>query len=194
MSNNEIFINEWKFTEKRVNEAIKKTIDATAKTVVDTLKNSNMIKNEISYYKRVEILLYNYGNLKDAVKQKQEDIDYIDKEGLPGKSTSVVVYTSGGKMNAGDRYLELKESYQRAIEETTRDIKRIENAIDKIREDKYFKIISFKYLNKEDERVGTDEAIAEKLGKDRKTIVRNRKRLINKLVTIFFPESIREVM
>ncbi|MEO2565354.1 hypothetical protein ABHA59_15750, partial [Clostridium tertium] len=78
--------------------------------------------------------------------------------------------------------------------ETERDLKRIDNALDKIRDDKYFGIIQYKYLNEDEERINTDEELAQKFNKERITIIRNRKRLINKLVTILFPISISEVM
>ncbi|MDB1959283.1 hypothetical protein PMY38_11795, partial [Clostridium tertium] len=78
--------------------------------------------------------------------------------------------------------------------ETERDLKRIDNALDKIRDDKYFGIIQYKYLNEDKEKITTDEELADKFNRDRKTITRNKKRLINKLMTILFPESISEVM
>lgn len=78
--------------------------------------------------------------------------------------------------------------------ETERDLKRIDNALDKIKDDKYFDIIKYKYLNQEERKISTDEELAEKLDKDRRTIIRNKKRLINKLVTILFPESLKEVL
>lgn len=175
-------------------EEVKKYIDDTAKSVIEGLKNNNMIKRELSYYRRVEILLYNYENLKYAVRQKEEDIEYIDKHGLPESSKSIVIYNSSGGTSKEDRYLQLKEKYAREKIETERDLKRIDNALDKIRKDKYFDIIQLKYLNIEEEKVVTDEMLAGVLERDRSTIIRNRKRLINKLITILFPESIKDVM
>lgn len=178
--------------KKEIN--IKDTIEETVKKVVEELKSNNMIKREMNYYKRVELLLYNYENLKDAVKQKEEDIEYIDKHGLPERSKSIVVYSSAGGVSKEDRYVELKERYKREKIETERDLKRIDNALDKIRKDKYFDIIKLKYLNAEEDKIATDELLAEKFNKERITIIRNRKRLINKLITILFPESIKEVI
>lgn len=173
---------------------IKETIEETAKKVIEELKNNNMIKREISYYKRVELLLYNYENLKAAVKQKEEDIEYIDRYGLPESSKSIVIYSSSSGVSKEDRYVELKERYKRGKIEIERDLKRIDNALDKIKKDKYFDIIKLKYLNIEEDKVATDELLAERFNKERITIIRNRKRLINKLVTILFPESIKEVI
>lgn len=176
-----------------VTRTIEKTAKATAKEIIDELRNRNMIKRELSFYKRVELLLYNYENLKDAVKQKDEDIRHIEKYGLPQASGSIVVYqTSSGGISPEDRYLQLIDKYKAEKIETQRDLKRIENALDKIREDKYFEIIQLKYLNLQKDKLETDEKIAERLEKDQSTVTRNRKRLMNKLITILFPQSIRD--
>lgn len=175
-----------------IKEIIENTAKETARATVSEMRIKNMVRKELTYYKRVELLLYNYENLKEAIKQKEEDIEYIDKNGLPEKSGSIVVYSTVGGVSKEDRYLELKERYIREKIETERDLKRIDNALDKIKNDKYFDIIQLKYLNKEDDKLNTDEEIAERINKERRTIIRNRKRLINKLITIFFPESIKD--
>lgn len=185
-----------------INENVKKTIEKTiesktidiADKIIEKLNRSNKIKKELSYYKRVELLLYNYENLKEAVRQKEEAIEELDIYGLPEKSKSIVVFTSSNGSSQGDRYTELKEKYLLEKLETERYLKRIDNALDKIRGDKYFDIIRYKYLKEDEEKIGTDEELAEKFEKERITIIRNRKRLINKLVTILFPESIKEVI
>ncbi|MBS6503491.1 MAG: hypothetical protein KH415_18060, partial [Clostridium sp.] len=177
---------------------IEKTIDSKsidiADKVIEKLNNSNKIKIEMPYYKRVELLLYNYENLKEAVKQKEDAIAELDKYGLPERSKSIVMYSSAGGSSQADRYSELKEKYKIEKMETERDLKRIDNALYKIRDDKYFGIIQYKYLNEDKEKITTDEELADKFNRDRKTITRNKKRLINKLMTILFPESISEVM
>lgn len=185
-----------------INENVRKTIEKTiesksidiADKVIEKLNNSNKIKIEMTYYKRVELLLYNYENLKEAVKQKEDAIAELDKYGLPERSKSIVMYSSAGGSSQADRYSELKEKYKIEKMETERDLKRIDNALDKIRDDKYFGIIQYKYLNEDKEKITTDEELADKFNRDRKTITRNKKRLINKLMTILFPESISEVM
>ena len=184
-----------KDTAKEVVKELKGNVfKEAAKEVVNELKSNNMIKKEMSYYKRVELLLYNYENLKEAVKQKDQDIKYLDRYGLNENSKSIVVYSSAGGTSREDRQVQLREKYIREKAETLRDIRRIDNALDKIRADNYFEIIQLKYLNIEEEKVSTDEELGERFNRDRKTILRNRKRLINKLTTILFPESLREVM
>lgn len=186
--------NNEKNTSINVNKTIEKAARETAKAIIEELKVQNMIRKELSYYKRVELLLYNYENLKDAVKQKDQDISHIEKYGLPQASGSIVVYqSSGGGISPEDRYLQLIDKYKAEKIETQRDLIRIENALDKVRDDKYFEIIQFKYLNLQKDKLETDEKIAERLEKDQSTVTRNRKRLMNKLVTILFPESIRDL-
>ena len=171
---------------------VNKIIEKTAEKVVLELKNKNMLKKDMSYYKRVELLLYNYENLKDAVEQKDEAIKDIELNGLPQSSKSIVVYSStAGNITAEDRFIQLKEKYLLDKLETQRDLNRIETALDKIKKDKYYDIIKIKYLENSGDKI-SDELIAEKMKKDQSTITRNRKRLMNKLITIFFPESLRD--
>lgn len=164
----------------------------TDKKLVKSAEINN--KKELSYYKKVEILLYNYENLKEAIKQKEEDIENLEKYGLKEKSCSIVIYSSAGGNPEADRYLELKNKYIIEKLEIERDLKRIDNALDKIRKDSYFDIIQLKYLNTEEDRVKTDNELVEILDKERITIIRNRKRLINKLTTILFPQNVRELL
>jgi hypothetical protein len=178
--------------KKEVEICIKKTSEKTAMEVVEQLKRQRIIKADgMSFYKKTELVLYNYEKLKLAVKQKDEDIEYIKDNGLPERSKSIVFYSTGGNVSAGDRYVELIEKYKLEKAETERDLARIENALDKVKNDKYFKIIELKYLNQE---AKTDEEMAEILEKDQSTITRNKKRLINSIKTILFPESIKELM
>lgn len=180
---------------KQINKIIKETAEQTANKAVEKLRNRNLIKKEMSYYRRVEILLYSYNNLIDAIKQKDEDIEHIEMNGLPEKSKSIVIYQSnGGNITSGDRYLELIEKYKAEKLETERDLIRIKNALDKIRNDPYFNIIHYKYLIEEENKIATDEGLAEILKKDRTTIGRNRARLMNKLITILFPGSIKDII
>lgn len=176
-----------------IKDIISNAAEKTAVEVIEKLRNRNMIKREMSFYKRIEILLYSYNSLKEALNQKDEDIRNIERYGLPKKSGSIVVYSTSGGISEEDRYMQLIEKYKREKEETKRDLNRIDRALDKIRNDKYFDIIYIKYLEGEEETI-TDEYIAERMGKDRTTISRNRKRLMNKMITILFPESVRDII
>lgn len=179
--------------EANVEDIISKVARATAIETIENLRSNRYLKDNISYFRKVELLLYNYNKLKEAVKQKDEDIDYIKKNGLPQKSGSIVLYqTSGGNITSEERYLQLIEKYEFEKAETVRDIKRIDNVLKKIKDDKYYKIIELKYLNPKNYDNISDIEIAEILNKDQSTIARNRKRLIDNIKVILFPESIRE--
>lgn len=177
---------------KSVDAAIGKHADTIADKVIEKLNKSNKVKRELSYYRKVEILLYNYSSLKDAIEDKVQAIEDLNRYGLQEKSKSIVSYSSSSGKAEGDRYTELVEKYNLEKIETERELKRIDNALDKIRDDKYYKIIELKYLADEEEKISTDERLAEKLSRDQSTITRNRKRLMNRLTTILFPESLRE--
>ena len=164
---------------------IRKIIDETVEKTIAQLKNKNMIK-ESNNYKKTELMLYNYKNFLDAVKQKEEDIEYIKKNGLPGKSQSIVINSGCGCNSTQDKYMALIEKYELEKKEIERNITRINNALLKLNKDKYYKIIELKYLSKENERILSDEELASILLKDRTTISRNRKRLINRLSHILF--------
>ena len=147
-----------------ISKIISKIAEETAKGIVEELKNKNLIKKEISYYKRVEILLYSYNSLKEAIKQKEEDIKEIEIYGLPKKSGSVVLYsTSGGGVSEEERYQQLIEKYKYEKKETQRDLDRIDRAISKIKNDKYYDIIYIKFFEECEQDKATDEYIACKL-------------------------------
>lgn len=184
-----------KIDMKKINRMISKTAKETAEGMISELRNRNMIKREMSYYKRVELLLYNFNNLKEAVRQKDEDIADLEKNGLPQKSCSITMYsTSSSGIAAEDRYMQLIDKYKLEKKETERDIRRIEAALQKIEKDKYYYIIDRKYLNRGGDDKVTDETLAAEMERDRTTIIRNRKRLMNKLITVLFPESIRDII
>ncbi|MDP4146966.1 MAG: hypothetical protein Q8936_21250 [Bacillota bacterium] len=177
-----------------IKNTIKATAKETAEEVVTILKNKNMI-NDNNYYKKVEKILYNYNNLKESIKEKDVEIEELKEYGLKEKSKSVTVYCSGGSNSTlEDRYLEKLEKCNYEKQEIARYIKKIDKALAKIKSSKYFEIIDLKYLKiyEEDEKKITDDELAEKFGVERITIIRNRKGLINKLITTLFPESIIE--
>ena len=95
---------------------IAKVMEDTAKCVVEELRVRRLLKEGINYTKKVELLLYNYLNLKDALVQKEEDIKYLEEYGLKEKSKSVVFYQTGsGGISKEDKYIELKESYKSCL-------------------------------------------------------------------------------
>lgn len=184
---------------KEINKVIKSTAERTAEEVVTRLKNKNMLKNPLTYTRKVEIILYNYNNLKEAINEKNEAIEEIKKYGIPSKSKSITTFSSSSTNNThADRYIELIEKYEFEKKETIREIKRIEKALSKIKKDKYYNIIKVMYINKnklvEEGNNYTYEMLAEEMKVDRKTITRNKYRLINKIAIILFPEYVSDLM
>lgn len=64
---------------------ISEILKEAAKETLDEFKKNNYIKSGISYFRRVELLLLSYNKLKSAVKQKDEDIEYIKKKWITSK-------------------------------------------------------------------------------------------------------------
>ncbi|WP_339792200.1 hypothetical protein, partial [Tissierella sp.] len=58
--------------KNEIEVCINKTAEKTAKEVVELFKKQRLIKSDMSFYKKTEIVLYNYEKLKLAVKQKEE--------------------------------------------------------------------------------------------------------------------------
>ena len=172
-----------------LNDDIRKIIDETVQKTIQELRNKNMIR-ESNNYKRTELMLYNYKTFLDAVKQKEEDIEYIKEHGLPQKSLSIVINHGCCGSSTQDKYVALLDKYQLEKKEIERNISRIDNALLKLQNDKYYEIIHLKYLSENNGKVLSDEELANILLKDRTTISRNRRRLINKLSTILFSSNI----
>jgi len=174
-----------------VNEEYKRLIAEIIKETIVTVRQHNTEQYDKSYFQKTEKLLYNYPALKESIQQKEEELKYLDESGLPATSKSVITLSSRSTNTESDRYMELKESYQRSKERTEWLIGRIDNALDTIRTDKYFFIIEEKYFKKTtNEKIleimdlkqynGTDIGISER------TILRNKNRLIEKIVITLF--------
>ena len=66
---------------KSVDAAIGKHADTIADKVIEKLNKSNKVKRELSCYRKVEILLYNYSSLKDAIEDKVQAIEDLNRYG-----------------------------------------------------------------------------------------------------------------
>lgn len=137
---------------------------------------------ERNYFKETEILLYNYPALKLKVEQDEEFLFDPESYIAPiNRSKDVVIFS---KKNMGNTILDIdkytqgvKSSMMRTRQETVR----IERAVETIKDDEYYDVIPMKYWDGL-----TIEEIAERLGREEKTIRRNKSRLINKLKIMLF--------
>ncbi|MCT4593162.1 MAG: sigma-70 family RNA polymerase sigma factor [Anaeromicrobium sp.] len=161
---------------------IESIIKRTAQETVKELERNRLIKSDsLTYFQKTEKLLYSYPDLLQAIKQKEEDIKYIESYGVGETSKSVVLYTTGGGGSEQEKYVEIIEGYKASRERTKRLTEKIERAIDEIKEDKYYCIIEKKYFTKL-----TREEMEEVLNISESTIRRHRNRLINRLKVILF--------
>ena len=161
-----------------------KDIDRIADKVVEKLKANQ--KND--YYKETEAMLRAYPNYKLTIKKNNERIQDILKNGIGEQKKSVNndVRVKGGIVEfKGIPEIEI-EKIEHLKSENLKEEKRIirvENALIRIENDPYFEIIDLKYFKN-----WTIDEIADEMGVDRKTIGRNRTRLIKELQFNLFPE------
>lgn len=172
---------------------IEKTAQMTAKEVVYELKRQGLMKdNRQTPFQKTEILLYNYNNFKEAIKDKEEKIDEIKAEGLRKKSSSITSFTTGGSFEDKSELEKTEEKIDILnynIQTTKNFIQVIDAAIETLKDDPYFEIISMRYFEGQ-----TREDIAEYFEVDVRTITRNKNRLINQLqIRLFSDEVIYQI-
>lgn len=160
-----------------------KDIEKLAEKVAEKLSNVK----KIDKYKETEAMLRAYSNYKIAIGKNMERIKDIEKNGLKEtKGKKFVENVQGGlKKYEGIPEVEI-ERIEHLKEENLKMEKRIirvENALLHIYEDKYYDIIPLRYFKNY-----TIEEIADELNVDRRTIGRNRTRLIKELQYNLFPE------
>ena len=178
-------------------EIIKEIIEDTAKVTTDMLiirlKKEKLLKSGRTPYQKVETLLYNYNKFKDIISDKEKEIEIIREHGTFKRSNSITFFSK----NVSNEQKSEMEQIESAINKLNEDItitkyaiSKINSALEQIKDDKYYKIIEFRYLMGK-----TIENIAELLDKDITTIYRNKTRLINALkIHLFTDETILELM
>ncbi|SDL19914.1 sigma factor-like helix-turn-helix DNA-binding protein [Natronincola ferrireducens] len=164
---------------------IEQVIKKTAQETVKELEKARLLKSDGStLFQKTEKLLYNYPNLKEAVKQKEKDIEYLQKYGPQNRSKSIVFYTTGGTgKREEEEYAELLEAYKAAKERTERLIHKIERAIKSVENDEYYKIIELRYFT--DEKLDNSE-IGIRLNISERTVRRHKNKFINKIQVLLF--------
>lgn len=164
-----------------------------AREVVSELKKQGLIKENRSAFQKTETLLYNYNNFKEAIKNKYKQIETIKTTGGFKKSASITTFSSNSYFEniadsekAEEQIIKIAQS----ILVTQNFIKLIDDAVSKLKEEPYSKIISLKYFENK-----SREEIAEMLNCDVKTVTRNKNKLINKLkIDLFSDEAILEMI
>lgn len=179
-------------TQAILQESVIKIIEETINKTVKELRKANYIKNtrQTSFWK-TEQLLYHYNDFKKAILDKESQIEEIRHNGIPKKSKSITFYSTMHYLNTDEeeKIEGLIKTLENSISNTKRLINLIDNSLNKLKKDKYYKIIELKYFNGE-----TREKIAEIFNADVSTITRNKNRLLNALkINLFSDEVIEEL-
>lgn len=168
---------------------IEQTAQTTAEKVVLEFQKKGMLKDsKQSAFQKTEILLYNYNNFQDAVKEKKLQIKEVRSHGLKQKSKSITSFSSGSSFIDKD-YDEAEEEKIKQLESSIKITKNlisvIDKSLEKLHEDEYYKIIALKYFENK-----KYEEIAEMLNVDISTISRNKNRLVNVLKIYLFSDDV----
>jgi hypothetical protein len=160
--------------QKEVNKAAEKLIEA----------NRQVEEEQKNYFKETEKLLYNYSALKLKVVQDEEDSkDIIRFSTVKGDKTPEEIVQE-----------EFERSKRASVERTKLRVKEIERGLDRIRSNKYYRVVELKYgippkSFKWDSSNASEklqeyqplsiEEIAAKIDCDDATVKRHRSRLVN---------------
>lgn len=163
---------------KRIDEMIKKAVNEGIKA------GYNVRKNEISnYHRRTEKLLYSYQDMKKSIEAFVEELEELKSYGLKDKSKSIVYMPSGSRMGENDLLEARIQDINYKIQRTEREIKWIDNALEAVQDDKWYRIIALKYFQSM-----SDEDISEidEFKCDPSTVRRHKNRLVSKIAIRLF--------
>lgn len=179
-----------------MNKETKELAVETAKQTVAELMKNNMLKNDKrTPFQKTEILLYNYNNFLEVIKNREEQIEEIKQTGLRKHSISILPAMSS---SSHDSYIKTEEEkidekiaeIQLSISVTKNFISVIDKELNCLKNEKYFDIIRLKYFEGK-----THDEIADHFQCDVKTVSRQKNNLISKLqVRLFSDESIRYIL
>ena len=172
---------------------IELTAQSAAEKVVLLFQKKGLLKdNRQSAFQKTEILLYNYKNFNDAIKEKKLQVKEVKVYGIKGKSKSITSFSSGNSFTIKDEDEKIDDKVsqiENSIMVTKNLISVIDKALEKLHDDPYFDIIKLKYFDKK-----KSEEIAECFDIDISTVSRNKNRLINVLkIYLFSDEAITEM-
>ncbi len=160
------------------------------KKVLEELKSKNLLKNHRSSYRSTEKILYSLKVLPEAVKLIDEEIEALKEEAKsitppPAKSNTLVLNEKDKTYVYGDEILETRISQLEQISTKTKSqIRLVNKALMKIKNDSYYKIIQLYYFDGM-----TIEEVAEKIDYSVGTVSKHKKRLINELKVYIFPDT-----
>lgn len=139
-------------------------------------------KGSKDVYKSTEKRLYAYPVLKKKVEDDKERLEEFMKRGPRERSRSIVRFQkSGVRLTPEEIFETVKLDMEATIAADEEEISTIERAISKIESDKFTLALTGKYF------CGmTDEEIGAEIGCDATTVWRNRKRLMQIVMTYLY--------
>lgn len=177
--------------EPKIADVINETARNTAAEIIAGLKRENMVRTKRNAYQKIELLLYNYSDFKKIIKDKEEQIKSIAKNGLTKKSKDITSYSAnnGEYLNEMEKNENEIENIEKSIQTTRQLIKLIDAALAKIQHDPYFAVIQMFYID----GISRDD-IAAHLECDVRTVARNKKRLVDAMkMDLFSGDYIAEI-
>lgn len=168
------------------NEEKSLTYEEISKYIIDLLTKLGVLRKYNSTYKSTESLLYRYNDLKNSIKDREEEIQEIKDNGLRQKSKSILKMPDGGGVYR-DVEQEIIDGLEKDIKKTRLIVNRIDRVLAKYKSDPYGEIIKLKYFEKK-----TQQEIADYFEKDPTTIWRNTQRIINEIKVYLFPNDVVE--
>lgn len=162
--------------------------DKMVKKILNQLKKEKLLNIKNNSYKNTEKLLYSLNVLPQAIKLLEEEIELLEIdnkeiEKIPGNSKRLIIdgnentYIYGSDV-LSNRISELKQT----VAKTKSQIRIVKNTLKKFEKDEYYPIIEEYYLNKK-----TIAEIEEVYGWSYGTISKHKKRLINEIKVLLFP-------
>jgi DNA invertase Pin-like site-specific DNA recombinase len=170
------------------------TVKKTASETAAELRRQNLIiEGKQTPFQKTETLLFNYNNFLAAIKDKEDQIREIRENGLRKKSSSITSFSGGSGLievkSDAEKTEEKIETIEFSIATTRTFVKIVDDAIDMLKDDPYYDLISMRYFEGR-----TREQIAEHFDCDVSTVNRNKNRLINLLqIRLFSDEVIRQI-
>ena len=175
-----------RMTDKRLIEEIK---NAVGETFESYGVNKTVKFTKIDPYKRMEQILYNYGEFENIIREKEKQIEEVLANGLPQSSKGILEYhPTGGSIEGINIEEETIQAVVRALQEdivwVRQVLQRIEYALDGVKNETGYDILRDYYFNGL-----TVENLIEKYKLSKPTILSKKSRLVRKMAMILFPQD-----
>jgi RNA polymerase sigma factor (sigma-70 family) len=156
--------------------AIKKIVKEVVK---ETLREMNLVrkrdKNKKSFKDVIE-LLESIPDLKDKIEQDEMDIADMKQEKFETNTWHNIKRPEGPQLDDSVRHLQKIRNRERAQKRTEKLLQRIENVLDKVKNEDEYEILEMHYF-----KGMTIEQIAEQLNYSSRTIWRKHNKIVTKL-------------